>query len=320
VADRLAGPAFLRGGTVSNTELPALLRAVKEQPEDDLPRLVLADWLEEHGDGARGEFVRVQCRMARLAADDPDLPAVQRRERELRARHAARWVGDLKRFTHFSTFERGLAFLQVSSCNAFLFPAARRRAAHRSPAYEWVSGLRFPWCQPGRAIRRFLKQPEAFAGLTHLEMGFGETDPDSFADFLSLPHLGLLTHLDLSGSRVGDAGVTALARSPHLARLTTLGLDGNDVSDEGVRQLAASPYLGRLTSLSLNHNPIGDRGADLLAESPGLRGLRNLSLIQYHHDTRISPDGGMILLERFGAGFRPFTLTMPPPPPYARRQ
>src|SRR4051812_5114180 len=43
-------------------ELLSLLEACKREPEDDAARLVLADWLEEHGDQddrQRGEFVRL---------------------------------------------------------------------------------------------------------------------------------------------------------------------------------------------------------------------------------------------------------------------
>lgn len=44
---------------------PALLRAVIESPDDDTPRLVAADWLEERGEPARAELIRVQCELAR---------------------------------------------------------------------------------------------------------------------------------------------------------------------------------------------------------------------------------------------------------------
>lgn len=40
-----------------------LLQAVLDDPGDDAPRLVLADWLEERGD-PRGEFIRVQVALA----------------------------------------------------------------------------------------------------------------------------------------------------------------------------------------------------------------------------------------------------------------
>ena len=42
-----------------------LLRAVLDDPASDLPRLVLADYWEENGQTERGEFVRVQCELAR---------------------------------------------------------------------------------------------------------------------------------------------------------------------------------------------------------------------------------------------------------------
>lgn len=53
------------------------LAAVLAAPDDDTPRLVLADWLEERADlfadpqgmRDRAEFVRVQCELARLEAE-----------------------------------------------------------------------------------------------------------------------------------------------------------------------------------------------------------------------------------------------------------
>ena len=55
-------------------EVLAFLRAAREQSDDDTPRLVLADWLEEHGseaDVARAALVRLQCERARLDKGDP---------------------------------------------------------------------------------------------------------------------------------------------------------------------------------------------------------------------------------------------------------
>lgn len=47
---------------------PALLDAILADPEEDTPRLVYADWLEEHGQGERAEFVRVQVELWHLHA------------------------------------------------------------------------------------------------------------------------------------------------------------------------------------------------------------------------------------------------------------
>ena len=44
----------------------AFLQAILESPDDDTPRLAYADWLDEHGDPDRAEFLRVQGLLARL--------------------------------------------------------------------------------------------------------------------------------------------------------------------------------------------------------------------------------------------------------------
>ena len=49
-----------------NTDGEALLRAVLEEPADDLPRLALADWFDERGEADRAEFIRCQLELARI--------------------------------------------------------------------------------------------------------------------------------------------------------------------------------------------------------------------------------------------------------------
>jgi uncharacterized protein (TIGR02996 family) len=48
------------------TDDQALLAAVLAAPDDDAPRLIYADWLDEHGQAERAEFIRVQCELARV--------------------------------------------------------------------------------------------------------------------------------------------------------------------------------------------------------------------------------------------------------------
>lgn len=43
------------------TTREGLMAAILAAPDDDLPRLVFADWLEENGEVDRAEFIRVQC-------------------------------------------------------------------------------------------------------------------------------------------------------------------------------------------------------------------------------------------------------------------
>jgi uncharacterized protein (TIGR02996 family) len=66
---------------MSNLPTPAddsgFLRAIAADPDDDAPRLVYADWLEESGEPsrvARAELIRFQVAAARARPDDPKAP------------------------------------------------------------------------------------------------------------------------------------------------------------------------------------------------------------------------------------------------------
>jgi uncharacterized protein (TIGR02996 family) len=50
----------------------ALFRAICENPQEDTPRLIYADWLDENGDTERAEFIRLQIEARVL---DPAYPA-----------------------------------------------------------------------------------------------------------------------------------------------------------------------------------------------------------------------------------------------------
>ena len=61
------------------------LRAITAAPADDLPRLIYADWLDEHGESERAEFIRLQIQLAGHPAHhsaETGCP-LRRREREL---------------------------------------------------------------------------------------------------------------------------------------------------------------------------------------------------------------------------------------------
>lgn len=46
-------------------EADAFLDAIFDYPDDDTPRLVYADWLQEHGQENYAQFIRLQCAAAR---------------------------------------------------------------------------------------------------------------------------------------------------------------------------------------------------------------------------------------------------------------
>lgn len=82
----------------------ALLQDILANPSDDTPRLIYADWLDEHGQPERAEFIRVQCKLEEVSRRLHDLQqperegdydfwsALQRRERELlRHENVEKW-------------------------------------------------------------------------------------------------------------------------------------------------------------------------------------------------------------------------------------
>jgi uncharacterized protein (TIGR02996 family) len=65
-------------------------------PEDDTPRLVYADWLEEHGgeaERARAEFIRIQIQRTSLEERDGRHAPLEARERQLLVANGRGWVG-----------------------------------------------------------------------------------------------------------------------------------------------------------------------------------------------------------------------------------
>ena len=73
----------------------ALFQAILANPEDDAVRLVYADWLDEHGNAARAEFIRVQIRLAQLAPCDLEWPSLRQRELTLLQEHRRTWEAEL---------------------------------------------------------------------------------------------------------------------------------------------------------------------------------------------------------------------------------
>src|SRR5262245_37608955 len=69
------------------------LRMIIENPDDDGPRLVYADWLEEQGEAERAEFIRVQCELARLPAASPDRCRLAARQEGILEACRSEWFG-----------------------------------------------------------------------------------------------------------------------------------------------------------------------------------------------------------------------------------
>src|SRR5262245_51649996 len=60
----------------------ALLAAICDQPDEDTPRLALADWLEENNQPERAAFIRAQIELARTPTWEPFAVAIRWRNRD----------------------------------------------------------------------------------------------------------------------------------------------------------------------------------------------------------------------------------------------
>jgi uncharacterized protein (TIGR02996 family) len=82
------------------------LAEVVDHPEDDVARLVYADWLDEHGD-ARGSFIRAQCELASLSETDAAYHDALQAQEQLLAQFRPQWVAELQQDLKKSAFRRG---------------------------------------------------------------------------------------------------------------------------------------------------------------------------------------------------------------------
>jgi uncharacterized protein (TIGR02996 family) len=72
------------------------MAAIREAPEDDALRLIVADWFEEQGgeaNVARAEFIRTQIQRTNLPPDDIGQSELQARELRLLKRWEPVWCG-----------------------------------------------------------------------------------------------------------------------------------------------------------------------------------------------------------------------------------
>ena len=83
----------------------AFLETIRQNPEDDAPRLVYADWLEEQGD-IRAEFLRLEVEWARRQRAPVKAPFWRRIEK-LRSQIDQNWVAWVERAPRYSVYWSG---------------------------------------------------------------------------------------------------------------------------------------------------------------------------------------------------------------------
>src|SRR5262245_43653499 len=147
-------------------ELLALLAAVKENPNDLTPWLVLCDWLEEYGDEsdrARAEYCRLCFDRLGKKTYASDWEKGERR-RELYRQYHRDWLGPIARLR--VTVRRGL--LEVEASGDALLEVAD--AGVEVESWSWVETLRVLTLRREQAVA--LAACPLLAGPTHIELAF----------------------------------------------------------------------------------------------------------------------------------------------------
>jgi uncharacterized protein (TIGR02996 family) len=244
----------------------ALLSAVLADPDDDLPRLAYADWLDEHGDDDRAEFIRAGVELSHLPPNEDRHAQLAARCRHLEERRRGDWLAGAPPGVVVADFERGFPRRVGPPLRNYTDRllgrehfAAMKRALELFPLRVF-SGRLLGTASSSVARSRQSVYPER--GHSPLEI------------LARWPLLERFTALDLGmggiSSGLGDfqPGVAALAESPYAANLSALRLSGLLLGEEAVGSLGASPYLRRLRALDLRYNvPYQDRPAALLETS-----------------------------------------------------
>ncbi|MCU0704825.1 MAG: TIGR02996 domain-containing protein [Fimbriiglobus sp.] len=274
-------------------ELVALLAACRARPADDLPRLVLADWLEENGQPERAEFVRIQVEVSHPSADVERIRALKKREADLLAEHETVWTGGYVAAATRMTplfrrrqgdggfapippphrFVRGL--LRIGNASEFV-DRPELREWLRSPELHWVEQVDFDFS----SVEWFVKAdlPDELHGRIGLSLRVGGPSGESKWQswFRQLAISGNFTaarslHVNGASAEVVLEELTK-ADVSHLVALTLQGL-GNP---RCAGLIASAPFI-HLSTLDLG--PIPEAGIRALAASPHLGNLTHLNLV-----------------------------------------
>src|SRR5262245_744027 len=221
------------------------LRSIGESLYDDAPRLVFADWLDDHGDPARAEFIRVQCELEpmRDRYEIDRAAELHRREEELLWKHGMTWLSPMPegwgdwQYMFYPTgnpdngaggqFRRGFLDTVLMPVQTFfdigpevlrLQPTVRRLVLFRVNGH----GERLAACR-------------ALEGLAELELACWYPDADARAIAAS-PYLSRLQVLEVWLGRRGGLKDGRLCRImaaskawPRLRERTLLNPDGENV-------------------------------------------------------------------------------------------
>ena len=295
----------------------AFLAAIAAAPDDDTPRLVFADWLDERAQGddsARAALIRAQCQSEHLAPGTKPRRALEKQAKAILKEHGGRWTRALRDANLVREWEFRRGFLDGVEMSATTFAQKAKELFALAPTirtarFSYASNevARLAGCEhlarlaavdissmcscghcPIHNDLRALFASKHTAGLTKLNIADNRLDAAGAKRLAASKALAGLTALDLSENPLGAEGVLALGKSKHLKHLTTLNLHDTGLGESGVEALAALTNLPALTHLDLSSNRIASVAAvRALVASPLVAQLTSLDLSYNHALVRV---------------------------------
>jgi uncharacterized protein (TIGR02996 family) len=248
----------------------AILADIREHPDDISLRRIYADWLDDHGDGARAEFIRVQLDLAALGEWDDARPALEKREAELLAKHRTAWLEGMP--SEGVAFEGGLP--QRWHLHAEFFRAHAQGTAASMP----LISLGLVGLESDRLAQVVAESP-LLDRVQTLSLASSGLSGWNAIKLLQQRSLSALRDLTLSRLRFTGSPLQELLRHPAALRLERLDLSDCELRGTDFEHLAQAPSLGRLQSLLLSYNSLGPLEMGFLSSAPYLAELRHLWLM-----------------------------------------
>ncbi len=264
----------------------ALIQAMLDDPESDLPRQVFADERLLHND-PRGDLILLDLALAKPLSIRKRAQLAERRT-ALLAEHGKAWfpykVGAMRRRGGF--LEAVTATInQLGDDELFASEpivdvtvtgvegAAGVKKLVKAPWLERIRRLTIRGSIGDAGFAALVTAPNAqrLQALNVTANGIGDLAPLA----ANLPHCRLLS---LTGNPIGDAGMTQLAKWTHLPQVETLYLSKCGISSDGVKALLEIAMPG-LVKLCLSSNELEDAvGKVIAARAKNIPNLRRLEL------------------------------------------
>jgi uncharacterized protein (TIGR02996 family) len=296
------------------SEEAALLGAIRDNPDEDTPRLVYADWLQENDQVERAEFIRLQCEAVRMPRDSQERGLMLGRATVLKEKHNSAWFGSLEKQFRSCIIERGFVSRLCDDAEKFQkhSPMVEKYAPVLESAAVWFVKdtasdlLALPFARFVRRLSMGEVMPPSLAALAQAKLPaniddltlYTETlrEADVALAFLEAPFVRTPQRLSLVlDFMAADSDDVELAE-PHslrvLERLDLPNLRGFGtwgINDAVAEAIAAWPGLARLDELLFGLTWIVDSALSRILASPLFPDIRQAFL-----DENFLKDGSCI--------------------------